>query len=110
MKKQLFFLQKTPSRGFVSKNFNSLNPDDSLPTRHMYERMLRENCDYRQQVESPNYHEDHRDSVWDNLSHNMSQEQHSEHSRSMQPEPRYPSSNHKHHEGKADCFLKFDFM
>ncbi|XP_056877564.1 uncharacterized protein si:ch211-13c6.2 isoform X2 [Takifugu flavidus] len=91
-------IEKTPSRAFVSKNFNSLNPDDCLPTRHMYERMLRENCDYRQQVESPNYHEDHRESVWENLAHNMAEEQHSEHSRSMQAEPRYPSSNHSHHE------------
>lgn len=104
---QLYFLQKTPSRAFVSKNFNSLNPDDSVPTRHMYERMLRENvtekCDYRQ-VESPNYH-DHRESVWENLAHNMPEEQHSEHIRSMQAGPRYPSSNHNHHEGKAACFF-----
>lgn len=73
----------------------------------MYERMLRENCDYRQ-VESPNY-EDHRESVWENLAHNMPGEQHSEHKRSMQAESRYPSSNHNH-EGIADCFLNFDFM
>lgn len=104
MKKRLYFLQKTPSRAFVSKNFNSLNPDDSLPTRHMYERILRENCDYRHQVESPNYHEDHRESVWENLAHNMPEERHSEHSRSMKAEPRYPSSNYNRHEGKGDIF------
>lgn len=103
-------MQKTSNRAFVSKNFNTLNPDDSLPTRHMYERMLRENRNYRQQVESPTYQEDRRESVWENLAHNMPEEQHSEHNRSMQAELRYSRSNHNHHEGKADCCLKLDFM
>lgn len=107
MKKQFYFLQKNLSRALISKNFNNFNPDDSLPTRHVYEQMLRETSDNRQQVESPNYHEDHRESVWENLTHNMPEEQHIEHNHSMQAEPRYPSSNYNHHEGKADfSFLK----
>lgn len=76
----------------------------------MYERKLRENYDHRQQVESPNYHEDHREGVWESRTHNIPEEQHEEYNQSIQAEPRYQNSNCNHHEGKTDNLVLYLFL
>lgn len=68
----------------------------------MYNQILRENSDYRQQVENTSYREDYRESVWEHCGHNIPEESRQEHNHSMHANPSYLSSNHNHNEGKAD--------
>lgn len=76
----------------------------------MYERILRENSDYRQQVENTNYHEDHRESVWEHRGHNIPEESHQEYNHSMHANPSYLNSYLNHNEGKADYFYVYKIL
>lgn len=101
-------LKKNFSRASISEEFNSLNPDDSLPTRRMYEQIPRENSDYRQQVENTSYHEDYRESVWQHRGHNIPEESHQEYNHSIPAYPSYLSSDLNHNKGKADYFYGYN--
>lgn len=90
----------------MSKDFSTLNPDAEQVPKRQYDGMLREDSDFRRQVDDPNFQEDHRGRVWKQNEY-LVEEQLQEYHHFARGEPRYTDLK-RSQEGKIYKVIKLN--